>query len=60
MITIPVPPSVRIAQAALGGPVRQIDSNWSLGETTYALASEAKGYPKDWPKNMKTFTVRDN
>jgi hypothetical protein len=49
--------SIRIAEAELGGPVRIIDINASTGEVTFALKSEAIGYPVNW-KITKTFTLQ--
>jgi hypothetical protein len=49
MITITtLPHNALVAERLLGGKVRQIDSNFSLGEVSYALASEAVGYPVNW------------
>ena len=46
-----------MAEATLGGPVRMIDINATLGEITFALASETQGYPANW-KITKTFTAK--
>jgi hypothetical protein len=54
-ILIPKSPEARMAEAYLGGPVRMIDMNASLREKTYALASEAQGYPVNW-KITKMYT----
>jgi hypothetical protein len=39
---------IKKASQILGGPVRVIDFNASTRTTTYALASEAVGYPRNW------------
>lgn len=47
---------IKTAEAALGGPVRIISYNATLQETTFALASEAVGYPINWAIT-KTITL---
>jgi hypothetical protein len=47
---------IKKAEQALGGTVRVIDFNASTRETTFALASEAVGYPINW-NITKTITL---
>jgi hypothetical protein len=55
MSTTTLPHNIQVAERILGGKVRQIDSNFSLGEVSYALASEAVGYPVNW--TFKQFVI---
>lgn len=48
MTTTTTHPNIQVAERLLGGKVRQIDSNFTLDEVSYALASEAVGYPVNW------------